>query len=119
MDIDYNSLSEEEQIDIVSKNGNYIKYINNPCLEVQLAAVMQYGVSIKYINNPCLEVQLVAVNENGHCIILIKDPGYEVQLSAIQNNLNINKNYFEFIKPYITYPDLLELLEIKILACEE
>ena len=97
MDIDYNSLSKEEQLAVVSKNGYYIKYINNPCFEVQLAAV----------------------NQNGYNIEFIKDSCYEVQLVSIQEETNRLKYEFEFIKPYITYPDLIELIELKILACEE
>ena len=111
--------SLEFQLAIVNNNNRNIQYITNPYLETQLRSVNDNIWNIEFIKNPYLEVQLMVINRNGYCIILIKDPGYEVQLSAIQNNLNINKNYFKFIKSYITYPDLLELIELKILACEE
>ena len=92
-----NSKSKEEQIEFIKQNIGFI---------------------IGYIENPCLEVQLAAVNQDGYCIEHINNPGYEVQLAAIQEKTNELKDHFEFIKPYITYPDLLELLEIKMLACE-
>ena len=115
--MDINLLSKEEQIKIIHNNNEKIKDIKDPCLEVQLAAVNENGYSIKYIENPCLEVQLAAVNEDGHNINYINNPCYEVQLVAIQEETNIYKMNFEFIKQYITYPDLLELLELKILTC--
>ena len=95
--MDYNLLSKQEQIEYVSKNAYTIQRIKNPCLEVQLAAVNKYGTSIQYIKEPC----------------------YEVQLAAIQEETNKVKEHFKYIREYITYPDLLELLEIKILACSE
>ena len=119
MDIDYNSLSKEEQIEFVSKYSYNIQYINNQCYEVQLAAVNKNGYSIGYIKNPYLEIQLISINKNGHYIEHINNPCYEVQLAAIQEKTNKLKQDFEIIKQFITYPDLLELLEIKMLVCEE
>ena len=114
---DINLLSKEDQIKILEIDAYGIQYINNPCLEIQLAAVSENGFNIRYIKTPGLEVQLTAVNKNGYSICYIKTPYYEVQLAAIQKNI-INKEYFEVIKEYITYPDLLELLELKMLACD-
>ena len=116
MDKYINSLSKEEQIDAITKISNVIQYIKDPCLDIQLAAVNKFGYSIKYIKNPYLEVQLVAVRHHGINIQHIENPGYEVQQISIQQNYN--KEYFEYIKPYITYPDLLELLELKILSAD-
>ena len=62
--------------------------------------------------------QLQLVTENGYYIKHIKNPCYEVQLAAIQDETNTLKCHFEYIKEYITHPDLLELLEFKILTCE-
>ena len=94
---DINLLSEEEQIEII-KDELW---------------------KIKYIKNPSLGVQLTTININSYAIRYIKDPWYEVQLAAIQQNHNYTKQELRFIKRSITYPDLLELLELKILACEE
>ena len=115
---DINLRSKEEQIEFVSKFGHYIQHINNPCLEVQLAAVNNNGFNIQHIKEPYLEAQLVAVNNDGISINYIKNPCYEVQLASIQDLTNVFKWHFQEIKPHITYPDLLELLELKILACE-
>ncbi len=72
------------------------KYINSLSKEEQIKFISKYSYDIQYIKNPC----------------------YEVQLVAIQEETNIYKMNFEFIKQYITYPDLLELLELKILNCK-
>ena len=93
------------------------KDINLRSKEEQIELVTNYGWNIKYIKEPCYEVQLAAVNNNGLNIQYIKTPWYEVQLAAIQEKTNKLKQHFKFIKQYITYPDLLELLELKILAC--
>ena len=70
------------------------------------------------INLRSKKVQLQLVTENGYYIKFIKNPDYDVQLVAIQEETNIKKEHFEYIKKYITHPDLLELLEFKILTCE-
>ena len=106
------------RLNLVSKDGTYIKYIIDPSLELQLESVNQNGYNIQAINNPCYEVQLAAVNKNSSVICHIKDPDYNIQLAAIQNKNNYAKWHFEFIKEYITYQDLLELLELKIINCE-
>ena len=110
--MDINLKSKEEQIEFISKNE--IKY-----LEGQLSVVNYRVDNIKYIKTPCLEVQLAAVNKNGYSIVFIKNPSYEIQLAAIQNETAIYKKYFELIKKYITYSDLLELIELKILTCNK
>ena len=51
----------------VRQDGYAISYIENPSMEVQLAAVRQNGYAIMYIKKPSIEVQvqLEAVLENG------------------------------------------------------
>ena len=92
--------------------------INLLLIESQIELIKYIPWKFKDIKNPCLEVQLAAVNEDGHNIKHIKNPCYEVQLAAIQYHTNVLsiKWYFDSINPYITYPDLLELIEIKLLC---
>ena len=106
------------QLAVVNDNVWNIKYINIPAYETQILSVNINDDSIQFIKDPCLEVQLIAVNQNGHNIEFINNPCYEVQLAAIQEETNKLKEHFKYIREYITYPDLLELIEIKILACE-
>ena len=63
----------------------FFKYIENPSIELQLAAVQQNGSAIQYIENPSEEVQLAAVQQNPHSIQYISNPSIEVQLAAVQN----------------------------------
>ena len=72
-----------------------------------------------FMNKLSKKNQIKSVSNNRHNIQLINNPCYEVQLAAIQEKTNKLKYHFEYIKKCITYPDLLELLELKILACEE
>ena len=74
--------SIELQLAAVQQNGSAIQYIENPSEEVQLAAVQQNPHSIQYISNPSIEVQLAAVQRNGFVIAYIKNPSTEVQLAA-------------------------------------
>ena len=57
----YNSMSEEEQLEAVKQNGFAIQYIANPSEQVQLEAVTQYGRAIKWIASPSEQVQLEAL----------------------------------------------------------
>jgi len=49
---DYNNMSEEEQLGVVSKDGYAIEYIENPSEKIQLAAVTENGFAIRFIKNP-------------------------------------------------------------------
>ena len=59
----YDSLSKEEQLSLVKKEGVSIAYIQNPDKDVQLAAVNNWAGFIEYIQNPDKDVQLIAVRE--------------------------------------------------------
>ena len=93
--------------------------INSLSEDEQLEIIKDEPLMVHYIKNQSLKVQLATVNSDGLCIKYIKNPSYEVQLAAIQDKTNYKKYHFEYIKPYITYPDLLELLELKLLSCTE
>jgi hypothetical protein len=67
------------------KNDSFgIRFIDNPSLEVQLAAVNQYCCAIRYIDNPNEQVQLAAVKQNGCAICYIKNPHPEI-LAYLEN----------------------------------
>ncbi|MCK9369743.1 hypothetical protein M0R04_07545 [Candidatus Dojkabacteria bacterium] len=115
------SMTEKQQIALVSQDGKKIKQIPNPSVVVQTAAVKQYPNSIQYIKNPSEDVQLVAVTTNhmslfviinkckiipseavqvaavsssGYTIRWIKKPSEQVQLIAIHSD----PDYLRFIK---------------------
>jgi len=73
-------LTEEEKM--VSKNGNAIKDIKNPSIELQLLAVKNKGEAIKYIKNPSEEVQLEAINNSAYAMYYIENPTSKVKKLA-------------------------------------
>jgi len=79
-------LSEKRKLEIVSKNGNKILYINNPSEEVKLAAVQHTGEAIRYIKNPSKKIQLATVKNDYEAIKYIINPSEEIQLEAIKND---------------------------------
>ncbi len=115
------SMTEKQQIALVSQNGKKLKQIPNPSEAVQLTAVKQYPNGIQYIKNPSEAVQLAAVTTNymslfviinkckiipseavqlaavtgsGYAIRWIKKPSEQVQLITI----NDSEEFLEFIK---------------------
>ena len=64
------------------------------------------------------EKEIEFISKNGCNIEFIENPCYDLQLAAIQQNHNYTKQELRFIKRSITYQDLIELLELKILDCE-
>lgn len=95
-----------DELRIVQKNGNNIRYIPNPTIEVQMAAVKQKGNSIRYINNPSIEVQIAAIKQKSSSVRYISNPSVEVQKIAVNRNPSSIK--------YISNPSL----EIKDIAIE-
>lgn len=45
-----------------------IRFIKNPCEELQLLAVSKDGLALRYIENPCSEAKTTAVMQNGKSI---------------------------------------------------
>ena len=56
-----------------------IRFIQNPSLQVQLAAVEKYGTAIRHIQDPSLEVQLAAVNKH--------NPMLDIQFTSFYTGL--------------------------------
>lgn len=77
-------------MDLVKIPG-YIKFIDNPSEEIQLAAVKRHPESIQDIQNPTEKVQLFVVQKNGMLISGIDNPSKEVQLAAIKQNPEAKK----------------------------
>lgn len=59
--IDYDSLTEAEQLELIKDSPFNIKYFKNPSEAVQLAAVTDNGYSIRYIKNPSEAIHNAAV----------------------------------------------------------
>ena len=86
----YSRKSEQEQLETIEVDPNYIKRIKNPSEAVQLAAVKRNLYIIEYLINkginPSEAVQLAAVQQDGYVIYHINNPSEVVQLAAVQQN---------------------------------
>ena len=78
--------TEKNLLRILKIDGQVIRFIKNPTLEMQLEAVKQNGWAIEFIKRPILKVQLAAVKEDGRAIQFIKKPTIEMQLTAVKQN---------------------------------
>jgi len=75
----------------IKKNPMYIKYINNPDLEMQLQAVKEISYALKYIENPSIEVQKKAIIQNPYVIEYIEKPNDELINLALSIASNCKK----------------------------
>ena len=90
-DIDYNNMSEEEQIQAVKEDPWKIDYIKNPSRDVLITAIKEDPYVLSHINfilndmSPELkqELQSIAVKQNGFAVSCIDNPSEEIQLMAI------------------------------------
>ena len=112
-DKDYiNFLSEEDQIEMLYRHPEYIKYLKKPSEKIQMFMAKKYDVFFSYIKNPIKkalliaasldgddilrksddpngfpeEVKLAAIKENGEAIKFLDNPSEEIQLAAITQN---------------------------------
>lgn len=60
--------SFRKQLADVEHDGFAIRFIKNPCIEVQIAAVQQDWYSMGYIKRPAKKVQLAAIHSFFHVI---------------------------------------------------
>lgn len=70
----------------VTKNGFYIRNIENPSEELQLAAVKFNPMAIKYIKSPTEKVCFEAVSHNGKALKHITNQTVELCKAAVQND---------------------------------
>lgn len=110
----FNSLNDENKLELIKKYYYVIRFIENPSNEMQLEAVRQnewaficiknptdevkleaikkYPYIIENIKNPSYEMQMEAVKRNGNAIRYIKNPSYEIQMEAVKQNKNAIKH---------------------------
>ena len=56
--------TEEEKLDMVTRNGEMIQHIDNPTEEMIMVALKNNGAAIRHIKNPTEEMKLVALKTN-------------------------------------------------------
>ena len=69
--MDYNKLTEQEQLEAVKECGWTIQFIKNPSEAFQLEAVKQDGLAIKHIKNPSEAVAKQAISNNKEAILFV------------------------------------------------
>jgi hypothetical protein len=85
--VDWDTKSEQEQLELVNKDGRDIQRITNPSEALQLAAIKQDVSAIYSIESPTEKAQMLAVSKFGYSIKYLYKIGIEpseaVQLAAI------------------------------------
>ena len=76
-----------------------------------------YYYRVQNYNILTLEKQIELIQQNIQNIMRLTKPNKIIQLEAINNCKR--KIDLDFIKPYITYQDILEYLELKYLLLEK
>lgn len=79
---------------VIRKNPYIIKYIENPSDMIKKIInevvgkenLPQNGFYIQYIKSPSSEMQLIAVKQNGCSIQYINNPSVEIQMEAVKND---------------------------------
>lgn len=71
----------------VTKNGFYIRNIENPSEEVQLAAVKHNPMAIKFIKSPTEKVCFEAVSHNGKSLEYVKNQTMELCMAALEDDI--------------------------------
>lgn len=94
--MEYNSLTEEEQIEKVRFSGRLIGYIERPSERVQLEAIKQNIYAYFNIKNPTEKVQIEVVRMEAKFISRVVNPSERVQLEAVKKNMAASL--------YIEYP---------------
>lgn len=70
----------------VTKNGFYIRNIENPSEELQLAAVNFNPMAIKFIKYPTEKVCIEAVTHNGKALKYVENQTVELCIAAVMND---------------------------------
>lgn len=74
-------LVENDQIEMVKKDGLSIKDIKNPSLNTRLEAVKQNGLALKYIDDQTEEICEAAVEQNKDAAVYIIDNALRLRLT--------------------------------------
>lgn len=78
-------MTDEEQVDMVSRSPLKIQHIKDPCCKAQVAAVWRHldVIKFKFIKNPCEEAQIVAVEKDPTMLRFFPNASQAVKNAAI------------------------------------
>jgi predicted secreted protein len=91
--LDFENMTEEEQIEFVRQSPDSIGYFQYPCEESQLITIRADPYGIDNIRYPTEKVQLESVRKQPLSIAYIKNPTEETQLEAVRNFKYSNSQY--------------------------
>lgn len=80
---------ESITLDALGRNGEIIKYIENPSQRMINKAIQETPQAIRYIKNPSEKLQILAIEQDAYALTYIKNPSEKVQLLAMQNDPNV------------------------------
>lgn len=84
-DADINRAPKSVQDSAIARNGNVIRYIENPTPDQLIKAIVTNGDAIRWIKNPHKDLQRIAINRNPYAIKYIKNPDEDIQLAAVKD----------------------------------
>lgn len=96
----------KEYLEVVRKDGNNIKHLLNPPVEVQVAA-MQNSDAFKDIDELSYELKLAAIKQDPYLIRQLSYPSEEIQMIAVKQNPSVIR--------YIDIPSM----HIQMIAVEQ
>lgn len=102
-------INEQDLIQLVNKNGYYLKYIdkNNQTERICLAAVKQYSFSLKFVKNQTEKICLEAVKNNGYSLKYVLNKTEKIILEAYKQNKNMFENNMINNKYIVDYLSIL------------
>lgn len=68
---------------MLKTNGAFIKYIDNPDIDMQMQAIKEMPMSVKYIDSLCEEAAVFAVKVSWNTLEYIKNPSEKVLSEAV------------------------------------
>jgi len=80
---------ESITLDALGRNGEIIKYIENPSQRMINKAIQETPQAIRYIKNPSEKLQILAIEQDAYALTYIKNPSEKVQLLAMENDPNV------------------------------
>lgn len=78
-------MTDEEQVDMVSRSPLKIQHIKDPCCKAQVAAVWRHldVIKFKFIKNPCEDAQLTAIEKDPTMLRFFPNASQDVKDAAL------------------------------------
>jgi hypothetical protein len=111
--IDFNKLTEEEQLKQIEYDKNYFLKVKSPSEEFKLKAIKKNIYVLELIENPSEKLQLYAINKSPMNIAYIKNPIEKVKLKAVR----YHSDWISYIKKE-ERSEAIQIEVVKSLHCK-